>query len=82
MEQLLSFETHDRAIHVCKLKKSLVARISSCYRGRNDSLPSIGWKGRFLCGEMQERKTKMKLDKKKSKDGEPLCKQWLGFCFQ
>ena len=46
-----------------------VARISPCYRGRNGSLSSIGWKGRFLCGEMQERKSEMKLDRKKSKDG-------------
>ena len=34
---------------------SSVARISPSYRGRNGSLSSIRWKGRFLCEEMQEK---------------------------
>ena len=40
-----------------------VAGISPCYRGRNGSLPSIGWKGRFLRVENPEKK----LNRKRSK---------------
>ena len=42
---------------------SFVAGICPCYRGRNGSLPSIGWKGRFLRVENAEKK----LNKKRSK---------------
>ena len=47
---------------------SSVVGISPYYRGRNGSLPSIRRKGRFLCVENVERKTKMKLGRKKSKE--------------
>ena len=34
---------------------SSVAGISPYYRGRNGSLPSIGRKGRFLCGNAENK---------------------------
>ena len=61
--------------------RNLVAGISPCYRCRNGSLLSIGQKGRFLLGKRLKGKWNVK-NINKSKDGEPLYKQRLGFRFQ
>ena len=37
---------------------SFVAGIFPCYRGRNGSLPSIGWKGKFLHVQNAEKESR------------------------
>ena len=45
----ISYHQNESNILIPKRYNLFVAGISPYYRGRNVSLPSIGWKGRFMC---------------------------------